>query len=172
MRLNFRCAAMLVLMAALSVTASYAQTLKVAIISGQKAVSDTQEFKKAQAAIEAKFGPRQQEVQQLSGQLEQIQQQLRAPNVTQEQEQQLTYQGQQKQKQLQRLNEDLQADFNRERADVLGRVGPRMQEVIKKLAEAKGLDVVIDLSNTLYVKPALDITAEATAAYDKEYPAK
>jgi len=29
---------------------------------------------------------------------------------------------------------------------------------------------VIDTSTTLYVKPALDLTAEATAAYDKAHP--
>jgi len=47
-----------------------------------------------------------------------------------------------------------------------------MREVVTKLAEAKGLDVVIDSANTFYYKPALDITAEATAAYDKAYPGK
>jgi outer membrane protein len=75
-----------------------------------------------------------------------------------------------KEKQLRRLGEDLQSDFNQDRTDILGRAGRRMQDVIKKLAQEKGLDVVIDVSNTLYYKPALDITAEATAAYDKAYP--
>jgi outer membrane protein len=34
------------------------------------------------------------------------------------------------------------------------------------------LDVIIDVSNTVYFKPALDITKDATAAYDKAHPAK
>jgi outer membrane protein len=46
-----------------------------------------------------------------------------------------------------------------------------MTEVVKKIAEERGIDVVIDITNTIYFKPALDITAEATAAYDKAYPA-
>jgi outer membrane protein len=45
-----------------------------------------------------------------------------------------------------------------------------MQEVVKKLAEEKGLDLVVDTSNTIYFKPAMDITNEAIAAYDKQYP--
>jgi outer membrane protein len=45
-----------------------------------------------------------------------------------------------------------------------------MADVVKKIAEARGIDVVIDVTNTIYYKPALDITAEATAAYDKAYP--
>jgi outer membrane protein len=42
------------------------------------------------------------------------------------------------------------------------------------MAEDKSLDLVIDISNpiALYFKPAMEITVEATAAYDKAYPAK
>ena len=47
-----------------------------------------------------------------------------------------------------------------------------MAEVVKKIAEQRGLDVVVDVSNTIYFKPALEITAEATADYDKTYPLK
>ncbi len=47
-----------------------------------------------------------------------------------------------------------------------------MSEIIRKLAEQRGLDVIVDVTNTLYYKPALDLTAEATADYDKAYPAK
>jgi outer membrane protein len=47
-----------------------------------------------------------------------------------------------------------------------------MQEVVKKIAEERGLDVIIDVANTLYFKPTLDLTKEAVAAYDKSYPAK
>jgi outer membrane protein len=47
-----------------------------------------------------------------------------------------------------------------------------MQEVVKKLAVDKGVDVVIDISNAVYFKDTLEITTEAIAAYDKAYPAK
>jgi outer membrane protein len=170
MEKRFRRASLWALALTLSATALTAQTLKVAIVNAQKAVADTQEIKKDQADLATKYKPRQQDIQKLQGDLQQIQSQLRAPNVTPAAEQQLTVQGQEKQKQLQRLTEDLQADFNQDRQDILGRAGQRMQDVIKKLAESKGLDVVIDISNALYFKPALDMTAEATAAYDKAYP--
>jgi hypothetical protein len=32
--------------------------------------------------------------------------------------------------------------------------------------------VVIDISNTIYFKPALEITNDALAAYNKTYPVK
>ena len=144
----------------------------VAIINAQKAVADTQEIKKDQAVLEAKYKPRQDAIVNLQQQLQAIQQQLNSPNQTPDKEAQLRADGTLKQKQLQRLSEDLQADVNAERQDILGHAGRQMAEVVKQLAEARGIDVVIDITNTIYYKPALEITAEATAAYDKAYPAK
>ena len=145
---------------------------KVAIINAQKAVADTEEIKKAQTALEAKYRPRQQAIENLQRELQTIQQQAAAPNLAPAREADLQATFTQKQKQLQRLGEDLQADVNAERQDVLGKAGRQMTEVVKKIAEERGLDVVIDVTNTLYYKPTLEITAAATAAYDKAYPLK
>ena len=145
---------------------------KVGIVNAQKAVADTQEIKKAQATLEAKYRPRQQAISQLQNDLQSIQQQLGSPNLTPDREAQLRQTAADKQKQLQRASEDLQSDVNAERQDILGRAGRQMTEIIHKLAEQRGLDIVVDVTNTLYYKPALDLTAEATAEYDKAYPAK
>ena len=174
MFLNVRSAVFLATVALLP-TAARAQAIapaKVAIINAQKAVADTQEIKKAQAGLEAKYRPRQQSIQNLQNQLGSIQQQLSTPNLPPDKESQLRADGTQKQKELQRLSEDLQSDVNGERQDILTRAGRQMTEVVRKIAEGRGLDVVIDILNTIYFRPALDITAEATAAYDKAYPAK
>lgn len=144
----------------------------VAIINAQRAVADTAEIKKDQAAMEAKYKPRQQAIQNLQTQLESISKQLQAPNLTPDREAQLRADGTTKQKEMQRLSDDLNADVNYERQDVLQRAGRQMTEVVKKLAEERNLDIVIDITNTIYFKPALDITADATAAYDKAYPPK
>jgi len=175
MFLKVRSAVLFAASAVLAVTAANAQTIapaRVAIINAQKAVADTQEIKKDQAALEAKFRPRQQAITTLQNDLQNLQQQMNAPNVTPERQAQIQQEGQDKQKQLKRMTEDLQADVNQERQDILGHAGSQMQEVLKTLAQQRGIDVIIDISNTLYYKPALDITAEATAAYDKAYPAK
>ena len=145
---------------------------KVAIINAQKAVADTEEIKKAQTALEGKYRPRQQAIENLQRELQTIQQQAAAPNLAPAREADLQATFTQKQKQLQRLGDDLQSDVNAERQDVLGKAGRQMTEIVKKIAEERGLDVVIDVTNTLYYKPALEITAVATAAYDKAYPAK
>jgi len=84
----------------------------------------------------------------------------------------LEAQGQRKQRYLQRMNDDLQADVTAERNEILGSSGKRMREVVQKLAAEKGVDVIVDEQSTLFFKPALDLTADAIANYDKAYPVK
>lgn len=175
MFLTARSTALFAVSAVLAIAVANAQTIapaKVAIVNVQKAVVDTQEIKKAQAEMEAKFKPRQDAITNLQNELQSLQQQMNAPNVTPERQAQIQAEGQDKQKTLKRMTDDLQSDVDQQRQDVLGHAGRQMQEVLKTLAQQRGLDVIIDVSTTLYFKPSLDITAEATAAYDKAYPAK
>ena len=69
---------------------------------------------------------------------------------------------------LSRMQEDFQADAEFDRNEILGAGARAMREVISELAAAKGLDMIVDVSNTLFFKPALDLSAEATAAYNRK----
>src|SRR6476660_8651879 len=60
---------------AFSSAAAFGQ-LKVAIVNTQKAILDTADIKKAQDAMEAKFKPRQDEINKLQRELQDIQDQL------------------------------------------------------------------------------------------------
>ncbi len=159
-------------LAALSLAAP-AQS-KVAVVHLQRAILETAEIKKASAALEAKYKPRQAEIEKIRKELEDIQQKLQtmAGKLTPQAESEMTTTGQRKQRDLQRRDEDLRAEVDQERNDILTKSGQRMQEVIKRLAEEKAVDVVIDVSNAVYFKPALELTQEAIAAYDKAYPVK
>ena len=151
-----------------------AAQIKVGVIDSQRAILNATEIQKAQTAMENEFQPRQDEIQKLQQDLQDIQNQLQKMQgkLTAEAERDLQIQGQRNQRDLQRKSEDLQADVEARREDILARVGRQMQEVVQKLAEEKGLDMVVDASNTLYFKPALDLTQEATAAYNAAYPAQ
>jgi outer membrane protein len=148
-----------------------AQT-KVGVINLQQAVFKTAEIDKADKEMQAKFKPRQDEIDQLNREIAGLAQQLQTSNgkLTPQQEADLTAQGQRKQRELQRKQDDLQADAQNYRNEVLSKATQKMSEVIKKLAEEKGLDLVVDTTTTLYFKPAMELTTEATAAYDKAYP--
>jgi outer membrane protein len=150
----------------------FAQT-KVGIINMQVALSETAEIKKAQTDLEARFKPRQDQMAKLQKELDTINQQLSlGDKLTAQAQAELNTRGTRTSRDLQRLTEDLQADVERERTDVITKSSDRMRAVVTKLAEEKGLDVVMDTGSTIYFKAALDVTKEATAAYDKAYPAK
>jgi outer membrane protein len=146
--------------------------LKVAVVNVQKAMLDSDELKKVSTDMESKYKPKQDELNKLESDLQSIQTQLASNKLSQQAQQDLTLQGQRKQRDAQRLSDDLQAELDRDRQDVLGKAAQKMQEVIKKLAEAGGYDLVVDVSQALYFKPAMDITDQALAAYNKAYPGK
>jgi outer membrane protein len=147
---------------------------KVAVINLQRAVFESAEIKKADAQMQATFKPRQDKIDQLNKEVATLAQQLQSSNgkLSPAAEADLTTQGQRKQRDLQRLTDDLNADATAYRNDVLSKSSEKMQAIVKKLAEEKGLDLVVDTSTTLYYKDAMDITKDAIAAYDKAYPAK
>jgi len=144
---------------------------KVAVVSLQKAVFDTADIKKANAEMEARYKPRADRLRQTQEQLQQISQRLQgASQLTPQAESELRAQGTRLQKEAQRMQDDLQSDVNADRQEILGKASQRMTEIVKKLAEGKGLDLVVEQQAIVFFKPAMDITADATAAYDKAYP--
>lgn len=163
----FRAASMALLMAGLA-----AAQAKIGVVNSARAISSTAEIKKAQADLEAKFKPRQDELAKLQQDLQNIQSQLQSGKLSQQGEQELNAEGTRKQREFQRKEQDLRDDVDRERQDVLGRANARMQDIIRKLAADKGLDAVFDSSTMLFFKPAMEITDDAIAAYDKAYPVK
>lgn len=151
--------------------AAFAQA-KIAVVNLQRAVFESAEIQKADKEMQAKFKPRQDEIDQLNKEIAAIAQQLQSGQgkLTAQAESDLNNQGQTKQRQLQRKNDDLQADATAYRNDILQKSSAKMTEVVKKLAEEKGVDLIVDSSTTLFFKPALDLTNDAIAAYDKAYP--
>jgi len=150
-----------------------AQT-KVGIINLQKAVFESAEIKKANDQMQATFKPRQDRIETLQKEIAALAQQLQASNgkLSPQAEADLQTQGTRKQRDLQRLSDDLNADATAYRNEILSKSSDKMTAVVKKLAEEKGLDLVVDVQTALYFKDAMDITKDAIVAYDKAYPAK
>jgi len=146
--------------------------LKIGVINVQTALANTDELKKASAELQKKYQPRTDEMEKLQKDLEAIDAQLNGGKLTPDQQADLQAQGTRKQRDQQRMSDDMNADIDKDRQDILSKMSQKMQDVINKLAADKGLDMIIEASQTLYSKPALDLTADATAAYNKANPAQ
>ncbi len=172
--LGLRCLSRLVVLSLpLLVACAASAQLKIGIVDAQGALAATAEVKKVQTDLEAKYRQRNADYQQLQKELQAIQQQLSlGDKLTPQAQSDLSVQATRKQRELQRLGEDLQADVDRERNDILTKTSQKLKLVLDKLAAEKGLDLIVDAADTVFFKPALDITKDATAAYDKAYPVK
>jgi outer membrane protein len=145
---------------------------KIMVINLQRAVMESAETKKADADMQAKYKPRTTAIEQLQKDIAGISQQLQinAGKFTQQAEADLNSQLQRKQRDYQRMTEDLQADWDRDRNDILQKSTTKMSEVVKKIADEKGYDMVVEAGTVIFSKPAMDITNDVIAAYDKAYP--
>jgi outer membrane protein len=145
---------------------------KIGVVNTQRAIAGTAEIKKAIVDVTTKYKPRQEEIAKLQADLQGIQQQIQSGKLSQSAEQQLRSEGQFKERQLQRKDQDFRDDFDRERQDIINGAAQRMQQIIQKLADERGLDIVVDSANTLFFKSGLDLTDAVIADYDKAYPVK
>ncbi len=146
---------------------------KIGVVNFQKAIADTAELKKAQADLIAKFKPQSDEYDKANRDYSDLQIQLQnsqGKGLSAAAEVDLQARAQRKQREVERMKEDLDADLQKERDETIQRLGTRMTEIVKKLMDDKGLDAVFDSSALVAFKGGLEITAAATAAYDKAYP--
>jgi outer membrane protein len=156
--------------ASLASAQTAAAPTKVAVINLEKAMLDTAELKKAVVDLPAKYKARQDEIDKLQKDLADIQAQLQSGKLNPSQQADLEATGQLKQRQAERMNQDLQDDVANDRNAILQRAQSRMYEVVKKICEAKGIEILVSSAAAFYFSGTTEITAEATQGYDKAYP--
>jgi outer membrane protein len=148
--------------------------VKAGVVSLQKAILETAEIKKAGNDMQVKYKKRQDDLDKAQREMQDIQLQLQSAQgkLSAAGEADLQARGARKEREVKRLEEDLRTDVERDRNEVLQRAQTRMIEIVKKVSDEKGLDLVVEASAVITFKPALDVTNDVVAAYDKAYPAK
>ncbi len=178
-------AAALAVASFLAVTGLWAQAAagssagtKVGVINVRQAIVSTNEGKQASSELQTQFTPRQNELEGLNKQINDIRQRLQAGGVTlsEDEKQRLTVQGQRLASQLERKQNELQEDLNAAQGEVVDRIGRKMIDVLDRYARENGFVAILDSSaqNTpiLYFSPNIDVTQEIIKLYDQAYPAK
>jgi outer membrane protein len=151
---------------------------KVAVLNIQVAITSTGDGKQASAELQTQFAPRQQEVENMSRQIDDIRTRLRngATTLSDDEKTRLAHQGDQLTRTVQRKQQELQDDANEAQRDVFDRIGRKMLEVIDNYAKTNGYGVVIDSSTqnsgVVYAATQVDITQEIIRLYDQANPVK
>ena len=144
--------------------------MKIGVVNTQQAMLDSDELKKASAELEKKYKPRQDELQKLQTDLQSIQQQIGSGKLNQQAVADLQAQGT---AQTARRAAHLRRSAGGRRSRPPGysrQDGAEDAGRGEETGGGKGLRSGVDVSQTLYFKPALDLTADALAAYNKAYP--
>lgn len=150
--------------------------LKVGILDVQGAIARTREGEKASEELQAEFGPRQTELQNLAQEIADLENQLRTQERTLSDEArlQLLRQLDRKRKVAQRRQEDLQTDLQVAQSDRMNSIWKKMQRVLDQYAREKGYAIIINSSpansSVIYAAPAVDITEDIVRLYDEAHP--
>ena len=151
---------------------------KTGVINIRAAIAQTAEGKQASAELQSQFSSRQNELEAMNKQINDVRQRLEsgAGKLSQDEASRLQRQGESMARQLQRKQDEYQEDVQGAQADVFDRIGRKMVDVLDRYARENGIVVVLDSSaqNTpvLFVSPNIDITQEIVKLYDNAYPAK
>ena len=154
-------------------TASTEGPAKIAVISFQAVVTQTNEFQRNFADLQKKYEPKRQELKTLSDQIESMQKQLQTQGSTlsDAERENRARTISEKQKQLQRTQEDDQNDFQQEMQDTFNGVASKVGNVLIAYAQQHGFSLVLDggeqqVQMVLYHSPTTDISQSILDAYN------
>lgn len=151
---------------------------KLGVLSVRQAIVNTAEGKQASAELQSQFAPRQNEIEALTKQVNDIRQRLQASEgkLSPEEQARLQRQGEALAKQLQRKQEDFQEDVNAAQQEAFDRIGRKMMDVLDRYSRENGYVAVFDssaqASPIIYAANTIDVTQDIIKLYDQAYPVK
>ena len=149
--------------------------VKIGVINIQAAMARTQEGQKAAQELEARFSPRQAELQKLQEEIAALEDRLRTQERTLSDDARLQAMRdlEQKRKEGTRKQQDLQDDAQDAQTTYVQQIGSKMQQIIDRYARENGLNVIFNVSPggpVIYATAAVDITEAIIRLYDQTHP--
>lgn len=146
---------------------------KVGVINIQGAIAGTKEGQKASQQLDAKVQPKQKAFDQRQSELTGLQDRFNKGSsvLNEEKRNELAREIDRKRKTLERDMADAKDEVTSEEQRILQGLGQKMMTLIEKYAKDNGYSLVLDVSNpntpVLYASPAIDLTQDIIALYDK-----
>jgi outer membrane protein len=151
---------------------------KIAVINIRNAIVATAEGKQAQAQLQSQFAPKQNELQGLQKQIEDVQRRMTegARTLSDDEKAKMQREGELLSRRLQRGNDDLNEELNAAQGEIVDTIGRKMLEVLDRYSRENGYTVVLDTSAqgspVVYGSSQSDITQEIVRLFDQAYPIK
>jgi outer membrane protein len=145
---------------------------KIAVISFQVAVAQTNEGQRNFADLEKKYDPKRQELKTQSDAIDNMTKQLQAQGATLSDAERSARANviDTKKKQLDRDFQDTQSDFQQEMQDLYNGLASKVYDVMQSYAEKEGFTLVLDVSQqqspVLFASNNTNITKQVIEAYN------
>ena len=158
--------------------AGAAAPVKIAVINVRAAIVATADGKQAQAQLQSQFAPKQNELQCMQKQIEDLQRRMTegARTLSDDEKAKMQRQGEQLSRRLQRNNDDLNEELNAAQAEIVDGIGRKMLEVLDRYSRENGYTAVLDTSAqgspVVYASSQSDVTQDIVRLYDQAYPVK
>jgi outer membrane protein len=161
-------------LAAMAAAQGGATPTKVAIIHIQQAIVSTKDGQKAQADLQARFGPKRSALEKKQSDLAAMQEQLKkgAATMSDDAKSKMAKDVERLTTQLTREGEDFDAEVQQEEGKLMNDLGQKMLDVVGKYASQNAFAMVLDISNqqtVLWADPSTNITAECIKLYDQAH---
>lgn len=151
---------------------------RIGVLNMQVAITSTQEGKQDASELQAKFAPRQQEIQNLQKQIQDIQTRLQttANTLSDAEKYRLEDQGTKLQREMQRKQQEAREDYQDAQQDMIDQLGRKLMTVLDKYSKQNGYAVIIDTSSqqtpVIYAANGINVTEQIVKLYDQTYPVK
>ena len=158
--------------------AAAAAPAKIAVMNVRNAIVATAEGKQAQAALQSQFAPKQNELQSLQKQIEELQTKMNegARTLSDDAKAKMQRDGEMLSRRLQRGTDDLNEELQAAQGEIVDGIGRKMLEVLDRYSRENGYTIVLDTSAqgspVVYGSAQSDITQEIVKLYDQAYPLK
>jgi Skp family chaperone for outer membrane proteins len=145
---------------------------KIAVISFQAAVTQTNEFKRNFADLQKKYEPKREELKSLSDEVNTLTSQLKTQSATLSDAERANRSRiiDEKKRDMQRTAQDDQTDYQQDLQDTFNGVATKVATVMTDYAKKHGYDLVLDVSEqqtpVVYASSGINITKEVIDAYN------
>jgi outer membrane protein len=155
---------------ALAVTPAVAQELKLGYVNSERVLRDSAPAKAAQAKLEAEFGRRERELNDIRNRLKAAADKFEkdAPTLPESEKSRRQRELVDQERDLQRKQREFQEDLNQRKNEELAAVVERANRVIRQIFETEKYDAI--LQEVVFAGPRVDITDKVIRALNA--PAK
>jgi Skp family chaperone for outer membrane proteins len=158
--------------AAPAAVAPQAIPAKIALVAFEQAVFATNEGQKAVQDIQAKFKPKKDQIDTLSGEVDTLKKQLQSAPATLSDAERATRLKtiDTKEKALNRDAEDAQTAYNADLQESYGKIAAKVSTVLKKYVSDNGYTLLLDVSsqqsNVMWANQSTDVTQALVTTYN------